>query len=99
LALLTRWTGDGEYFRIGDRGNIFHSLHVAHDRAQECPMRSKALQGAGFTADQRDSWLGHLFLAGEDAGVALEYRQQVVHHLAALINVYGPWERAKRTEA
>ena len=101
LALLSRWTGDPEYYSLKGRDNLFQNLHAAHDRAQACPMRSTRLRGDGFTTRQRDSWLGHLWLAREECGddIPLELRDGVVHHLAAAIGIYGPFVKASEDEA
>ena len=88
LALWSRWTDDDSYYKeIGS--NMFGRLQVAHVRAKECPMRSKALRAGGFTTAQRDSWLGHLWLAGEECQISTKSR--IVQHLATLMGFYGPF--------
>lgn len=92
LALLSRWTGDQEYFtRVSGGRSMFARLHVAHDRAKDCPMRSSTLRTRGFTTGQRDSWLGHLWLAGASCDVPSALCDQVVNNLASIIGVYGPF--------
>ena len=89
LFLWSRWTDDPAYYEeFGSRG--FHRLQVGHQRAKNCPMRSKNLRGCGFTTGQRDSWLGHLWLAGEELELP-PLKDDIVHHLATLIGVYGPF--------
>ena len=88
LALWSRWTDDDSYYKeIGP--SMFRRLQVGHVRAKGCPMRSKALRGGGFTTAQRDSWLGHLWLAGEECQIPMKNR--IVRHLATLMGVYGPF--------
>lgn len=92
LALLTRWTDDRDYYsRVSGGRNMFVRLHEAHDRAKHCPMRSSTLRTRGFTTGQRDSWLGHLWLAGASCDVPSALCDQVVNHLASVIGVYGPF--------
>ena len=98
LALLSRWTGDGEYHR-SYHGGMFHRLSVSHQRAKSCPMRSSNCQHGQFTKDQRDSWLGHLYLAGQECEVPQTMVEGVTNHLATVIGVYGPFREAKPNEA
>jgi truncated hemoglobin YjbI len=92
LLLWSRWTDDpSSYIEISQSLSPFHRIQKGHQRAKQCPMRSKPLRGRGFTTGQRDSWLGHLWYAGEKCGVPLEVNDQVVHHLATLIGLYGPF--------
>ena len=93
LALMTQWCGDPGYYKLrGRRGtHMFHVLQVSHQRAKGCPMRSRSLQGRGFTVDQRDSWLGHLWYAGEECSVPSKLRDHIVLHLGTAIGLYGPF--------
>mmetsp|Transcript_62605 Transcript_62605/g.146925 ORF Transcript_62605/g.146925 Transcript_62605/m.146925 type:complete len:239 (+) Transcript_62605:49-765(+) len=93
LALLGRWTGDRDYART--RGNLFANLEVAHQRAKHCPFRSQSLRGRGFTEDQRDSWLGHVWLAGEEVGVDAQLCDKLAIHLASAMDVYAPFVSSK----
>ena len=91
LALWSRWTSDQSYqHEIGP--NMFKRLQVGHQRAKNCPMRSKQLRGAQFTTAQRDSWLGHLWYAGEECKIPM--KDQIVQHLATIIGFYGPFVEA-----
>ena len=92
LALLTRWTGDRDYYtQVSGGQHMFQRLREAHDRAKGCPMRSPELRSRGFTKSQRDSWLGHLWLAATDCNIPSGLQHQVVHHLGTVIGVYGPF--------
>ena len=73
------------------RSMIFQHLEESHQRAKHCPMRSLRLRGKGFTVSQRNSWLGHLWLAGKDCNIPISQRDGVVLHLATLIGMYGPF--------
>ncbi|CAB9504560.1 expressed unknown protein [Seminavis robusta] len=93
LALWSRWTDDQSYYHeVGN--NMFRRLQEGHTRAKQCPMRSKRLQGRGFTTAQRNSWLGHLWLAGKESSIPPKLNDQVVQHLATLIGFYGPFVEA-----
>ena len=87
LAILSQWTADQSYFH--EVGDLHKRLMSGHQRAKNCPMRSKKLRGHGFTTAQRDSWLGHLWYAGEECEIPL--KDQIVQHLAAVIGLYGPF--------
>jgi truncated hemoglobin YjbI len=88
LALWSRWTDDQSYYdEYGP--SMFARLKVGHQRAKKCPMRSKNLRGNGFTTGQRNSWLGHLWYAGEECDIPM--KDQIVQHLATLMGSYGPF--------
>mmetsp|Transcript_1702 Transcript_1702/g.4754 ORF Transcript_1702/g.4754 Transcript_1702/m.4754 type:complete len:143 (+) Transcript_1702:594-1022(+) len=98
LFLLARWTGDDSYYRLG-RGHPIGNLYRAHQRAKACPLRHGSLRGRGFTEDQRDSWLGHLYFSAEDCGAPEPFRNKLALHLASVIDFYAPWERAPPDQA
>ena len=97
LLLLNRWTGDTEYFTVTGTSNIFTRLQMAHERAKGCPMRGD--RRYSFTKDQRDSWLGHVYLAGRECGIEDSLCNVVVDHLASAMAFYGPFDRAGSKEA
>lgn len=90
LALWSRWTDDDSYSKeVGP--SMFQRLQEGHVRAKRCPMRSKNLRGLGFTTAQRDSWLGHLWYAGEECKIPGAMKERIVQHLATLMGLYGPF--------
>ena len=92
LAFWSRWTGDDSYYdEVGADADVFQRLQEGHQRAKKCPMRSKKLRGGSFTTAQRDSWLGHLWYAGEECGIQVPVRDGIVQHIATVIDLYGPF--------
>ena len=94
LALLGRWVGLKDYARLRG-GDLFSNLEGAHQRAKRCPLRSAETRGRGFTEDQRDSWLGHVWLAAEEAGNDQKLCDKLAIHLASVIDVYAPFLASK----